>query len=61
MNMRLLPLILKPLLKRPGLARAKGPEGHLRKQGVFPDRLVVRFNVPTVETTGVEPPIAHFS
>ena len=38
---RMLPAILKPLLKRRGLERATGAEGHLRKQGAFADRLVV--------------------
>jgi hypothetical protein len=36
--------MLKPLLKRTGLRRASGAEGHLRKQTVFPDRLVVCFD-----------------
>jgi cytochrome P450 len=40
-NRGLLPAILKPLLKRHDLTRAPGVEGHLRKQGVFADRLVV--------------------
>jgi hypothetical protein len=44
MNQRLLPLMLKPLLKRHGLRRASGPEGRLRKQSVFPDRLNVCFD-----------------
>jgi cytochrome P450 len=44
MNQRLLPLMLKPLLKRHGLRRASGAEGHLRKQSVFPDRLTVCFD-----------------
>jgi cytochrome P450 len=44
MNKRLLPLMLKPLLKQHGLRRASGPEGHLRKQGVFPDQMVVCFD-----------------
>ncbi len=43
-NKRLLPLMLKPLLKRSGLRRASGAEGRLRKQTVFPDRLVVCFD-----------------
>jgi cytochrome P450 len=42
-NRALLPLILKPLLKREALARAPDPEGRLRKQGIFADRLVVCF------------------
>lgn len=45
-NKRLLPLMLKPLLKRTGLRRASGAAGHLRKQTVFPDRLVVCFDDP---------------
>jgi cytochrome P450 len=43
-NERVLPLMLKPLLQRRGLRRANGPEGHLRKQLVYPDRLVVCFD-----------------
>jgi cytochrome P450 len=42
-NRMILPAMLKPLLKRADLSRAPGPEGHLRKQGAFADRLVVRF------------------
>jgi cytochrome P450 len=61
MNMRLLPLMLKPLLQRDGLRRASGPEGHLRKQGVFPDRMVVRFDAPSTAAASDERPIAHFS
>jgi cytochrome P450 len=48
-NKRLLPLMLKPLLKRSGLRRASGAEGRLRKQTVFPDRLVVCFDEGTRE------------
>jgi cytochrome P450 len=40
-NQGLLPVILKPLLKRTNVTRAPGAEGHLRKQGGFADRLVV--------------------
>ena len=43
-NERVLPLMLKPLLQRRGLRRAPGPDGHLRKQLVYPDRLVVCFD-----------------
>jgi cytochrome P450 len=43
-NGALLPLVLKPLLKRPGLRRAPGPDGFLRKNGAFADRLVVEFD-----------------
>lgn len=42
-NGALLPLVLKPLLKRPGLRRAAGSEGFLSKNGVFADRLVVEY------------------
>jgi cytochrome P450 len=42
-NRGLLPAILKPLLKRHDLTRTPGAEGYLRKQGVFADRLVVRY------------------
>ena len=42
-NRRVLPVMLKPLLKRARLRRADGPEGHLRKQGFFPEHLVVAF------------------
>ena len=34
-NQAVLPLMLKPLLKRPNLRRAPGSEGRLRKQGPF--------------------------
>ena len=37
-------LMLKPLLQRPGLRRAHGPDGHLTKNGIFAERLVVRFD-----------------
>jgi cytochrome P450 len=43
MNLALLPLMLKPLLKRPNLARATGAEGHLSKRGAFADRMVVTY------------------
>lgn len=36
--------MLKPLLAKPGLRRAAGAEGHLRKNGAFSDRLVVVFD-----------------
>lgn len=44
LNQALLPLMLKPLLRRPNLRRAPGPEGHLRKRGAFAERLVVEFD-----------------
>jgi cytochrome P450 len=43
MNLALLPLMLKALLKRPDLRRAPGPEGHLTKRGAFADRLTVTY------------------
>ena len=43
-NLALLPLMLKPVLKRAQLKRADGPDGHLSKRGVFADRLVVTFD-----------------
>jgi cytochrome P450 len=43
-NQKLLPLMLKPLLQRQGLRRASGPEGHLRKRLVYPERLDVCFD-----------------
>jgi cytochrome P450 len=43
-NLALLPLMLKPVLKRMNLARAAGPEGHLSKRGIFSDRLIVTFD-----------------
>jgi cytochrome P450 len=43
MNMALLPLMLKPLLRRENLRRAPGPDGRLRKRGAFADRLVVLY------------------
>lgn len=43
-NRVLLPLMLKPLLRRRNLRRAAGPEGRLRKQGAFAERLVVEYD-----------------
>jgi cytochrome P450 len=43
-NEKLLPLILKPLLQRKGLRRASGPEGHLRKRLIYPEKLDVCFD-----------------
>jgi hypothetical protein len=36
--------MLKPLLKRPGLRRARGPDGRLRKRGAFAERMNVEFD-----------------
>lgn len=44
MNKALLPLTLKPLLKRANLRRAPGAEGVLRKRGAFSDRLRVNYD-----------------
>ncbi|WP_207462304.1 cytochrome P450 [Azospirillum sp. SYSU D00513] len=38
--------MIKPLLRRPNLRRAPGPQGHLTKDGIFADRLVVQFDEP---------------
>jgi cytochrome P450 len=35
--------MLAPLLRRPGLARASGPEGRLSKNGIFAETLVVTY------------------
>lgn len=43
-NRATLHVMLKPLLKRANLRRAPGPEGRLRKNGAFAERLVVEFN-----------------
>jgi cytochrome P450 len=43
-NKALLPLMLKPLLKRDRLRRAQGPAGHLRKNGAFAERLCVEYD-----------------
>jgi cytochrome P450 len=43
-NKALLPLMLKPLLKRSKLRRAPGPRGRLRKRGAFADTLYVRYD-----------------
>lgn len=43
MNLALLPLMLKPLLKQPRLRRAPGPAGKLRKRGAFSDTLHVNY------------------
>jgi cytochrome P450 len=43
-NRRILPLMLKPLLKKNGLRRAPGADGKLRKRGAFADRLVVNYD-----------------
>lgn len=42
-NLATLHLMLKPLLRQPGLRRAKGSAGRLRKNGAFAERLVVEF------------------
>jgi cytochrome P450 len=44
MNKALLPLMLKPLLKRPNLRRAPGPDGVLSKRGAFAERLRVNYD-----------------
>ena len=44
MNKALLPLLLKPLLKRQNLRRAPGPEGVLSKRGAFAERLRVNYD-----------------
>jgi cytochrome P450 len=44
MNKALLPLMLKPLLKRPNLRRAPGPGGVLSKRGAFAERLRVNYD-----------------
>jgi cytochrome P450 len=44
MNKVMLPLVLKPLLKRPNLRRAPGPAGRLSKRGAFADQLHVEFD-----------------
>jgi cytochrome P450 len=36
--------ILKPLLRRPRLRRAEGPDGKLQKAGIFAERLSVLFD-----------------
>jgi cytochrome P450 len=43
MNMALLPLMLEPLLKRDGVKRAAGADGHLVKNGAFAEKLVVEY------------------
>ena len=43
MNKALLPLMLKPLLKRQGLQRIAGEKGKLRKHGAFAERLWVTY------------------
>lgn len=42
-NGAILHLMLKPLLQRPNLRRASGPQGHLSKNGPFAEHLVVTF------------------
>jgi cytochrome P450 len=44
MNKALLPLMLKPLLKRPNLRRAPGPDGRLSKRGAFAEKLRVNYD-----------------
>jgi cytochrome P450 len=44
LNHALLPLMLKPLLKRKKLGRAAGGDGHLKKRGPFSDKLFVVFD-----------------
>ncbi len=43
-NRAVLPLMLKPLLKRDNLRRAPGSAGRLRKQGAFAVALNVRYD-----------------
>jgi cytochrome P450 len=43
-NRALLPLMLKPLLKQPGLRRAPGRLGELRKRGAFAEQLYVDYD-----------------
>lgn len=43
-NQAVLPLMLKPLLKRTELRRAPGPDGRLRKRGAFADILWVQYS-----------------
>jgi cytochrome P450 len=42
-NRATLPMMLKPLLLRPNLRRAKGSAGHLRKNGPFAESLFVEY------------------
>lgn len=42
-NLAVIPMVLKPLLKARVLRRAKGPEGRLRKRGAFAERLWVAY------------------
>ncbi|MEO8811306.1 MAG: cytochrome P450 [Caulobacteraceae bacterium] len=44
-NRAVLPLMLKPLLLRPGLRRAPGAAGRLSKRGAFADSLTVDWDV----------------
>ena len=44
MNQALLPLMLKPLLKRSGLRRAPGRPGHLSKSGAFSNAINVLYD-----------------
>jgi cytochrome P450 len=44
MNNALLPLMLKSLLKRKNLRRARGSKGKLRKRGAFSDALYVNYD-----------------
>jgi cytochrome P450 len=43
-NHAMIPLILKPLLRREGLRRARGKLGRLTKRGAFADRLWVEYD-----------------
>ena len=43
-NQALVPLMLKPLLKRHGLRRAPGARGRLRRRNLIPDQLWVAFD-----------------
>ena len=45
-NRGVLPAVLKPLLCAKNLRREASPSGRLRKQGMFPDTFVVRFDAP---------------
>jgi cytochrome P450 len=42
-----IPLIVRSILRLPGLRRAAGQDGVMTKEGPFPERLVVEFDPPS--------------
>lgn len=56
MNEATLHRMLKPLLTQPSLRRASGAAGRLSKNGIFSDRLVVRYDPPAASASSTGEP-----